>query len=152
MSWLAAELMIPEEMIQIYVANVFTYSTDIQPCQMCARLKEAAAILEDIEGTQIEAMGLVISEFAVSAAPPSPAQMASIAAVLNEHSGDGSYYAAAGQWLDALAEYVGILVTEMGMSQGEAVNAVTKYVMPVAEGENAALAAYVAAHLVLLGG
>ena len=94
---------------------------------------------------------MVVNEFVAPDAPIAPEQMASIASAMVSPEA-GTYYAAAGQWLDALAEYVGILNTEMGFSVPDSVAAVDKYVTPITEGDNVSLAAYVAARLAALGG
>lgn len=150
MDWLANELGIEED-IQILVANALAYSTDIQPCEMCARLKDAATILEDSEGNNIPALAQVVNEFVAPDAPITPEQMASIASALESPAAGTPYYAA-GQWLDALAEYVGILSTEMGLGAAESVAFAGKYTTPITEGDNASLTAYVEARLAALGG
>ncbi|MHC4594867.1 MAG: autotransporter outer membrane beta-barrel domain-containing protein, partial [Planctomycetota bacterium] len=151
MAWLAEELGIPEETIQVYLADAFLYSTAIQPCEACARLLEAATVLEDLEGTRIAALAQVVNEFVAPDAPIAPEQMASIASAMVSPEA-GTYYAAGGEWLDALAAYVSILSAEMGFSVPESVAFVNKYLTPVAELDNASLAAYVEARLAALGG
>jgi len=149
MTWLADELGMSEEDLQVYIANSFALSTDIQPCEMCARLKDAAMILDD--ETQIAALGRVVNEFITPGAPPSPEQMTLIAAAFAEHTGDGTYYAAAGEWVDALVAYVSIMTDEMGLSAGDAVGMFTeKHSLP--EGMDATVLAYVEARLAGLGG
>jgi len=151
MEWLANEVGIPAEDIQVAMADAFALNTDIQPCEMCARLKDASTILEDSEGTHIPAMAQVVNEFVAPGAPITPEGMASIASALASPEA-GTQYAAAGQWLDALAEYVGILNTEMGFAGAESVTFAGKYVTPIAEGDNASLTAYVEARLAAFGG
>ena len=152
MHWLAEELEIEQGSIRIYVANSFALSTDIQPCETSARLKDAAAILEDPSGTGIAALARVVNEFVATAAPPLEEQMASIAMAFADHADDGTHYAAAGQWIDALAEYVGILNTEMGYSPGDSAAFANKYVAPATEAGDVSLIAYVEASLAALGG
>jgi hypothetical protein len=152
MAWLADELEIEAEDIQTYIANTFALSTDIEPCEMCARLKGASLILEDPEATNVAALVSVVNEFATTPAPPSEEQMASIATAFADHTDDGTYYAAAGQWIDALVDYVSILAFEMGYSPEEASGYANKYVAPVNETGEAAAIAYVQARLAALGG
>jgi hypothetical protein len=152
MDWLANEIGVPAEDIQVALAGALALNTDIQPCEMCARLLDAATTLQDAEGTQIAAMARVVNEFVTTPAPPSPEQMTQIAAALAEHVGDGTYYAAAGQWIDALVAYVGIMNTEMGYSASDASAFAQKYLTPVTDLGNAALNAYVQARLAALGG
>ena len=149
MAWLADELGIPAEDIQVFVANTFVTSTDIQPCDACARLKDAADILGDAQGTYAAALGQVVNEFVSPGAPIAPEQMASIASALSSPAA-GTQYAAAGQWLDALVQYVGIMTTEMGMSASDSVAFAGKYVTPLAG--DTSVAAYVQARLAALGG
>ncbi|HCO93312.1 MAG TPA: hypothetical protein DIU00_05075 [Phycisphaerales bacterium] len=69
------------------------------------------------------------------------------------NAGANNQYALAGQYLDALAEYVSILSDEMGFSSEEAVQIATeRYVGPLTESDNAAVAAYIAARLAAMGG
>jgi hypothetical protein len=108
--------------------------------------------MEDADGTRIAAMARVVNEFVTTPAPPSPEQMTQIAAALSEHVGDGTYYALAGEWIDALVAYVGIMNTEMGYSASDAAAFAKKYLTPVTETGNVALNAYVQARLAALGG
>ena len=152
MNWLAIEIGVPAEDIQVVVADTLALNTDIQPCEMCARLLAASNTMQDPDGTQIAAMASVVNEFATATAPPSPEQMTAIAAALAEHVDDGTYYASAGQWIDALVAYVGIMNSEMGYSASDSVAFAEKYLTPVTQTGNAALNAYVQARLVALGG
>jgi filamentous hemagglutinin family protein len=151
--WAAAELGTGERSIQVWMANSVALGRDIQPCDACASLKEAAAILQDTDGSHLAALAQVISRFASSTAPPTEEQMASIAdAIANDVEGNVQY-AAAGEYLDALAKYVGILTSEMGYSADQAVQLATdNYVQKLAEGENMGVATYVASRLAALGG
>jgi filamentous hemagglutinin family protein len=151
MNWLAGELGIPSERIDIFMADVAAYSPGIQPCKTCARLKDAAGTLADSQGTMVAAIGRVVSQFVTTATPPSDEQMALIATAL-ANPDEGTDYAVAKQWLDAMAQYVGVLTTEMGFSTSESVSFVSKYVSPVREGGNATLAAYLQTRLAQLGG
>ena len=128
-------------------------SQDIQPCDACAKLKAVATILQDVEGARIAALAQVVDEFAPSTAPPTAEQMASVADAIQRNSQAYNHYATAGEYLDALVVYVGILSNDMNLSADEAVMfAVDNYVAPLAENQSAGLAAYVAARLVDLGG
>jgi len=136
----------------VVVADALALNTDIQPCEMCARLMEASKLLQDVDGTRIAAMAQVVNEFVATPAPPSEEQMTSIAAALAEHIDDGTHYAAAGQWIDALVAYIGIMNTEMGYSASDATAFAQKYLAPVTDTGNVALIAYVQARLAALGG
>jgi filamentous hemagglutinin family protein len=151
--WVASELGTDEGKIEIWMANSLALGRDIPPCDACASLKEAATILQDFDGSHLAALAQVISQFASSTAPPTEEQMASIAdAIANDVEGNVQY-AAAGQYLDALAEYVGILTSEMGYSADQAVQLATdNYVQKLADGDNMGVASYVAARLAALAG
>ncbi|MFC1793645.1 Ig-like domain-containing protein [Planctomycetota bacterium] len=151
--WAAAELGSDEKKVQIWVANSLASPGNIQPCDACGDLKEAAAILQDADGERVAALAGLINEFASSTAPPTEEQMASIAdAIANDIEGNVQY-AAAGEYLDALAKYVGILNSELGFSADESVQfATNNYVEKLVEDENVGVAAYVASRLAALGG
>ncbi len=151
-AWASEELALEGD-IQTYLAGAYVYTTDLQPCDMCARLRDAATVLADEDSSQIAALGQVINEFAVPAAPISAEQMASIGQALALHTDDGTYYAAAGQWLDALVEYIGIINSEIGWSMADSVAFVTtKYVAPATADVDATVAAYIETRLSALGG
>jgi hypothetical protein len=78
--------------------------------------------------------------------------MASIADAIANNVEEDNVYAMAGEYLDALAEYIGILYDEMGFSAEESVEFATdKYVGRLTESGNVGAAAYVAAILADLG-
>jgi hypothetical protein len=151
--WVASELGTDEGKIEVWMANSLALARDIQPCDACASLKGAATILQDSDGSHLAALAQVISQFASSDAPPTEEQMASIAdAIANDIEGNVQY-AAAGEYLDALAKYVGILTSEMGYSADQAVQLATdNYVQKLADGDNMGVASYVAARLAALAG
>jgi len=139
--------------IQTYLSGAYVYTTDLQPCEMCARLRDAATILADEDGARIAALGAVINEFVAPPAPISTEQLASIGQALALHSDDGTHYASAAQWLDALVEYIGILNSEIGWQAAEAVAfATTRYVTPATAEADATVVAYIEAQLAALGG
>ncbi len=149
----ASELGTDVRNVQIWMANSLASSRDIQPCDACANLTDAATILQDVDGTRVAAMAQVIGQFASSTAPPTEEQMASIADAIANDIGGNRQYAAAGEYLDALEKYVGILTSDMGFSTDESIQLATdNYVRKLAEGENIGVAAYVAARLAALGG
>jgi hypothetical protein len=153
MKWAADELGIDERTLKIWETITLAFDMDIQPCKACARLKDTATILQDTEGAYIAALAQAVNQVTSVTAPPSEEQMASIADAIARHGDDNTYYTAAGQWLDALVEYVGILSTDMGWSLDEAVALVIdKYVAPATEGADANLAAFIAMRLAALAG
>jgi hypothetical protein len=153
MQWAASELGTDEGTIQVQIANALSSTSSIQPCDACSDLKAAATILQDVDGTRVAALAEMINEFASSTAPPTEEQMASIAdAIANDIEGN-SQYAAAGEYLDALATYVGILNNQMGLTADESIQFATdNYIEQLAEDEDTGVAAYVASRLAALGG
>ncbi len=150
--WAADELGIEGQMAQIWIVNTLASSRDIQPCDACANLRAAATVLQDADGTHIAAMAQVINEFASSTAPPSEEQMASIADAIANNTEAGNAYALAGEYIDALVAYVGVL-EDLGYSSEDSITVASdKYIAPLAEGDNVGLAAYVSARLTSLGG
>jgi len=151
--WAAEEIGIDQRLVQIWVANSLASTGNIQPCDACEGLKNAAKILQDADGTHIAALTQVINEFASSTAPPTEEQMASIADAITRNTDADSYYATADEYLDALVTYVGILSSEMGFSTIESVQLVTdKYIGRLAQGQNVGVASFIAASLAALGG
>jgi len=151
--WAAAELGIEESVMQIWAVNTLASSLNIQPCDACEKLKNVAAILRDDGGTRVTALAQVVGQYASSTAPPTPEQMASVADVISRNARANNQYAAAGEYLDAIVAYVGILNNDLAFSTEESIMfAVDKYVAPLAEEQSAGLAAYLAARLTALGG
>lgn len=145
MNWLANELELDGEN-QISIDNGFFSSTDIQPCDLSARLKDASAILSDPLG--VAALAQVVNEFVAPEEPISDERMALIADALANHIDDGTHYAEASRWLDALVEYIGILNGEIGWPVINCVAFVLdKYGESIEQSGDANLIAYVQAHL-----
>jgi hypothetical protein len=153
MTWVADELRIDQRVMQIWMVNTLASTRDIQPCNTCARLRQAATILQDVDGIHATALAQVINEFASSTAPPSAEQMALIANAIANNIDADSHYAAAGKYLDALTEYVGILNREMNFSAEESIAfAASNHISRLGGSENAGVVAYVTARLAALGG
>jgi len=152
MQWLANEIGVPAGQIQVAVAGAFALNTNMQPCDMCARLAQAALTMQDPAGIRLAALTQVINEFVATPVPPSPEQMTSIAAAFAEHVDDGTHYANAGQLIDAIVAYISIMRTEMGYSMEDATAFAEKYMTPINEAGNAALTAYVQSRIAALEG
>jgi filamentous hemagglutinin family protein len=151
--WAAEEIGIDQRLVQIWVANSLASTGDIQPCNACQELKNAAKILQDANGAHIAALARVINEFASSTAPPTEEQMAAIKDAITRNTDEDSHYAVANEYLDALAAYVGVLSSEMGFSTVESVQIVTdKYISRLTQDQNVGVAAFLAASLAALGG
>ena len=151
MQWLASEVGATADEVQLQFASTMDYSTGTHPCNSCSRLKDAAAILADENGARIEALAKVVNGTVSAPGPITEEQMAVIAANFAEHTGDGTYYAQAGEWIDALAAYVAVLNKELRYSPDQSLALANKYYGPQLENQNSELAAYVAARVAAIG-
>jgi predicted nucleic acid-binding protein len=146
MQWLAEEL--GASTVQVYLENAYLHSTDLRPYKVAARLMKLAAILNDEGGTRLAALTDVINEFVEAGTLPSDEQMLAVLGRLQQHSGDTTTYGAAGEWLEALASYVGILSSEMGWATDKSVSFVMgKYGTAAAEGGNVSVMAFIQMHV-----
>jgi filamentous hemagglutinin family protein len=151
--WVAEELGIDEGMIDIWIANSLASNKGIHPYVTYSQLIKAALILQDADGSHINALAQVINEFASSFAPPTEEQMAAIVDAIRGNTDEDSYYAIADEYLDALVTYVSILNSEMGFSTLESVQFVTdKYIGRLPQDQNVGVAAFLAACLAVLQG
>jgi len=151
--WVAKELGVDEKIIDIWMANSLAPTKGIHPYDTYSRLRKAALILKDANGSHIAALAQVINELASSYAPPTEEQMAAIAGAIRRDTDEESYYAIADEYLDALVTYVGILSTEMGFSTMQSVQIVTdKYISRLAQDQNVGVAAFLTACLSALRG
>jgi hypothetical protein len=137
-----------QEITQAYLAGAFLQTTDLRPHRAAAQLRNLAGMLQDPDGYRIAALNRVVNEFASADMPPSPEQFALIAQSFELHSNDGTHYATAGQWLDALTEYVSILNSEIGWPMEESVAFVMgKYGAPITQAGQISVVAFVQMHL-----
>ncbi len=134
--------------MQIYMAGAFMQSSDIQPYGVANRLRELAATLYDTDGSRVAALGRVVSEFANPDLPPSPEMMTSIIAAFDAHTNDGTHYASAAQWVEAMTEYVIILNSDIGWDMDKSVAFIMrKYGSGITEGGQVSVIAFVQIHL-----
>ena len=123
MEWLANEVGVAVD-VQVFLAGAFVSSTDCQPCETAARLKAAATILTDEDGSHMAAMNQVFTELINSltlSAPFTPEMADSVAAAFTDPANTGAQYAAAREYIDAFVQYIAILNTEMGSPIGDSV-------------------------------
>jgi filamentous hemagglutinin family protein len=155
MQWLAAELGVSAQDVQIYISGTYASSSYIEPCQMCGNLKNSAMILQDTDGARLAALAQIINEIATPGTPPSEEQMILIVSTISQQVDDEDqpHYASAGEYLDALASYVGILNNDLGISEPEVLTMVMdKYGTAIAQSGDAALVSFIEARLSGLGG
>jgi hypothetical protein len=146
--WAAEEIGVSEQVLAIWIGSSMGTAGDIQPCDSCARFKAAAEILQDADRVYVRALAQVVNEYASNAAPPTEEQLASIAQAIARGGEAGTHYALAGEYIDALATYIGILNGTMDFSVNEAIEFATKkYIAPMAQSGNAGAAAFLVAKL-----
>ncbi|MCP4263517.1 MAG: filamentous hemagglutinin N-terminal domain-containing protein [Planctomycetes bacterium] len=144
----SAELGIPEETIEVSLGNSYALNTDIQPCESCARLLDAALILRDEDGSRMAAMNEVFNTLAPANAPLTPEVMASIVTSFAGHVNDGTQYATAIEYIDAFVQYIAVLNSDIGSPVGDSVAyAIEKYGKDITDSENNNMAAFVATRL-----
>jgi filamentous hemagglutinin family protein len=151
--WVAKELGIDEKMFDIWITNSLASTKGIYPYDTYSRLRKAALILQDADGSHIAALAQVINDITSSAAPPTEEQMAAIADAITRNTDEDSYYAVADEYLDALVTYTGILSSEMGISTIKSAQFVTyKYLSRLTQDQNVGVSAFLAGCLAALGG
>ena len=158
--WLAEELGICQgdqdsveenrcsELTQTYLEGVFTQSTDLRPYRAARQLRKFTELLHDPDGHYVASFIQVVNEFVQLDAPPSPEQFASIAQAFSVHENDGTHYATAIQWLDALTEYVAVLNRDIGWPADKSIAFVMgKYGASVTESGQVSAIAFIQMYL-----
>jgi hypothetical protein len=144
----STELGIPGDTIEVSMANSFALNTDIQACESCARLVNAAAILRDEDGSVMAAMNQVFNELAPANVAYTPEVAASIVTAFAGRVNDGTQYATVIEFIDALVNYIAVLDNDMGSPVGDSVAfVIEKYGKGITESENNNMAAFIAARL-----
>jgi hypothetical protein len=144
----AEELGLSEDTIEVSMENSLALSTDIHPCESCARLVDAAAILRDEDGSRMAAMVQVFNQLAPAEAPFTPEMAGSIVTAFAGHVDDGTQYATAIEYIDAFVRYIAVLDTEMGSPVGDStVFVMEKHGAGLAESDNSNIGTFVASRL-----
>jgi hypothetical protein len=154
MDAVASELGVTSETIQVSIGIALTLNPGIQPCDACASLVDAIAILRDPAGTHMAAMMQVFDTLAPANVPFTPEMAASIATAFadNLDNPDMPQYATAMEYVDAFVEYIAVLDTELGSPVDDSVALVMeKYGAPLTESDNPNIGAYIAARLAAAG-
>jgi len=147
-SWAAAEIGVSRRRLEIWIVNGLASTRGVQPCDACTSLREAAKILADTKGIHAAAVAQIIDEFGSSTRPITEDLAAYITNTMAHDSGIRAHYAIAEEYFGALAEYVGVLHNDMGLSVEKAAQIVAKkYIDPLAGSGNVGVASYVAARL-----
>ncbi len=117
MQWFASEIGLPEDQINVMLGNADHLATDIQPCEACARLKEQADAMAELDTAQVEVWANAVT--AGFAGPMTPETLAGIQTALADNP-------AALSFDNAAAEYVRILSEELGLEAAEAASVLTR--------------------------
>lgn len=143
----ALELGITGETLQVAIGNALALNPNIQPCQACATLVNAASILRDVDGSRMAAMIQVFNALAPADALFTPEMAASIATAFGTAE-EGSLYASVAEYIDAFVQYAAVLDTDLGSPTGDSVAFVMeKYGEGVTGSDNGNIAAFVATRL-----
>jgi filamentous hemagglutinin family protein len=140
----AAELGIPEETLQVGMGNALALNPNIQPCQACETLVNAASILKDEDGSRMAAMVQAFNTLAPADVPYTP-EMATSIAMAFENAAEGTQYASAMEFIDAFVQYA-IALDELGSPVGDSKAFVmNKYGAGMTGSDNANMTAFVTA-------
>jgi filamentous hemagglutinin family protein len=143
----AAELGITEETLQVAIGNALALNPNIQPCQACANLINAAVVLRDEGGSRMAAMVQTFNTLAPADAPYSPEMATTLTVALGE-AAEGTQYATATEYIDAFVQYVAALDSGLGLPVGDSVAyTMGKYGAGVTDNANSNMAAFVGARL-----
>ncbi len=146
------ELGIAPDTIQVAIGNALALNPNIQPCQACASLVNAAAILRDEDGSRMAAMVQVFNTLAPADAPFTPEMATSIAMAFGGVA-EGTQYASVMEYIDAFVQYATVLDIELGSPTGDSVAFVMeKYGAGITGSDNGNIAAFVATRLAAIGG
>ena len=119
--WMAEELGVGN--VQTYLASAYAglSNTDLRPYKAAAKLQNFATVLKDVEGNYVASLRQVVGEVVTTTDPPSEEQIATIVSALGKPAEQGDHYAAAGQWVEALGEYIGVLNSQIGWSSEKSI-------------------------------
>jgi filamentous hemagglutinin family protein len=148
----AMELGTTPETIQVGIGNALALNPTIQPCDACAALINAAAVLRDEDGSRMAAMVQAFNALAPADAPFTP-EMATSIAMAFEGAAEGTLYASVTEYIDAFVQYVAVLDIDLGSPVDDSVTFVMeKHGTPVIENDNPNIAAYIQVLLENIGG
>ncbi len=151
MEAVALELGITEETLQVAIGNALALNPSMQPCEACATLVNAAAVLRDEDGSRMAAMVQAFNALAPADAPFTPEMATSIAMAFGG-AAEGTQYASAMEYIDAFVQYVAVLDTELGSPVGDSVAFVMeKYGAGITGSDNGNITAFVATRLETIG-
>ncbi|MEA3226817.1 MAG: hypothetical protein U9Q07_12780, partial [Planctomycetota bacterium] len=146
--WAAEEIGVSKSRMEIWIVNGLASMRGVQPCDACTNLRRAAIILTDAGGIHTAAVEQIVNEFGTSTQPLTEELAAYITNAMAHNSETRAHYKIAEEYFDALAEYVGVLHNDMGLSVERSAKVVArKYIDPLAVRGQVGVASYVAARL-----
>jgi hypothetical protein len=160
MEWLAGELGLEPEKVHVTLLHASSesqgavknkassgYKADIQLCELSAQLRDAAAILDDVEGTRLAALSEAINDLAPPEAPLTDETATSVVTAF-EQAREGTQYAIAKEYVDAFAQYVTLLdATFASLVDDSQAFVFDKYGESMMENNNPNITAFVAWHM-----
>ena len=124
-----------EEQVQVWMENAL--SSEIQPCNECERLNEAAMLLQDKKGIYKNAMAKLIN--AVETVNPdselvTEKQVKKVNSLLSEDVDNDDSYMLAGKYIDSLDLLEDFMVRQMRIPPEETKNfTLDKFIIPLME-------------------
>jgi hypothetical protein len=142
----AAELAMNTDELQLLIGNSMAYNPNLQPCEACQKLVTSANILSDTDGRRLAAMNEIFNTLAPSDAPFTPEIQANITTAFATLSDEDPQYALAQEYVNAFADYVAVIGTELQVPVGDPVTfALEKHGEAITTNENSNVAAYIMA-------
>jgi hypothetical protein len=142
------EVGVPPQAIQLWIGKSLASNIDIQPCDVCSRIVEAAAVLRDSDGSRFAALAEIINSIAPADMPFSPEFGVQIVESLRQMSDEDNRYAVALEYMDAFVEYANILEKELpGLVDSPVEFVMAKYGSSIIDDDNANIATFVAMQL-----
>jgi hypothetical protein len=137
----ASELGVTSENIQITIGQALALNPNLQPCEACGNLLNAAVILRDDAGEGLAALAQLLEP--IQDQPITDEMVASLQQTISDmrENPTNTAYVDAGEWNDALASYIGVLMS-LGLDEEQIIEILTKYTETITEGDNEAMVAF----------
>ncbi|MHC4690267.1 MAG: tandem-95 repeat protein [Planctomycetota bacterium] len=137
----ASELGVTSENIQIAIGQALAVNPNLQPCEACGNLLKSAVILRDDAGEGLAALAQLLAP--LQGQPMTDEMVASLQQTISDMREDptNAAYVDAGEWNDALAGYIGVLM-ELGLDEEQITEILTKYTESITDGENEAMVTF----------
>jgi hypothetical protein len=154
----AIELAVNSDELQLLIANSMATNPNLQPCDACENLLEAAAALKGINPEMMAAMNTIFNTLAPIDAPFDQTVVASIqtafanfremepqlATMSAEEYEQYQQYAITDEVIEAFVSYVAVLDNDLKLPVGDAMALVMdKYFGPIETSENTNIGAYI---------